>query len=193
MDDAKYILQIIKRRASSRRYSDKPVPQEVIDNILEAGRWGPSVHRQQSWRFISVSDKNTILRIADICDQKAANLETGGNNFGGRIIRGAAFCVFAYNTGLLSGPLKKFKKMTYAELAHLAEIQSIAAGIQNMILTAEGYNLGSCWLNMPLVCQQEINACLNEHQELIAVVTFGFSQDSPKRENRAEGLIRKIL
>ena len=49
------IDQIIKRR-SIRKYSNEPVPQEVKEKILEAGRQAPSAVNAQPWHFIIVDD-----------------------------------------------------------------------------------------------------------------------------------------
>ena len=49
------ILEIIKKRKTIRKYTDKPIPKEVLDKILEAGIWGPSVHGLQPWKFVVVT------------------------------------------------------------------------------------------------------------------------------------------
>ena len=48
------IEKILKRR-SIRRYSREPVPDEVRDRILEAGRQAPSAANRQPWHFVVVT------------------------------------------------------------------------------------------------------------------------------------------
>ncbi|RIK16430.1 MAG: nitroreductase family protein, partial [Chloroflexi bacterium] len=38
------IFEAIQTRRSIRRYLDKPVPREIIEEILDAARWAPSAH-----------------------------------------------------------------------------------------------------------------------------------------------------
>ncbi|MDD5081336.1 MAG: nitroreductase family protein, partial [Candidatus Omnitrophica bacterium] len=33
------ILKVIKERKTIRKYKDKPIPKEIIEKIIEAGRW----------------------------------------------------------------------------------------------------------------------------------------------------------
>jgi nitroreductase len=47
---------IIKRR-SIRKYTDKQVPDDVLNRILEAARLAPSGRNEQLWRFVVVRDE----------------------------------------------------------------------------------------------------------------------------------------
>jgi len=51
------LLEVIFKRRSIRRYKDEPVPDEVLRNILEAGRLAPSANNAQPWHFIVVTDQ----------------------------------------------------------------------------------------------------------------------------------------
>jgi nitroreductase len=51
------LLNVILNRASIRRYTFKPVSEEVLKNILEAGRRAPSANNAQPWHFIVVTEK----------------------------------------------------------------------------------------------------------------------------------------
>ena len=50
------LLKIIKERRSIRRYKDRPVPEEVLMEILEAARWAPSWANTQTWNAVIVKD-----------------------------------------------------------------------------------------------------------------------------------------
>jgi len=50
------LLKVIYGRRSVRSYEKKPVPDEVLKDILEAGRLAPSAHNRQPWHFIVVRD-----------------------------------------------------------------------------------------------------------------------------------------
>ena len=47
---------IMQQRRSVRFFSDKPVPQELIDTIIHAAGTAPSGANKQPWRFVAVSD-----------------------------------------------------------------------------------------------------------------------------------------
>ena len=48
------IYALIKVRRSVRAYQDKPIPDEVLNRLLEAARWAPSARNLQPWKFIVV-------------------------------------------------------------------------------------------------------------------------------------------
>ena len=52
-------MELIQKRESTRKYSSKPVPRELIDQCLEAARLAPSACNSQPWSFIVVDDIET--------------------------------------------------------------------------------------------------------------------------------------
>jgi nitroreductase len=54
------VLEAIKNRHSIRAYEQKPVPQEIINKLIEAGNQAPftSITRAQPWRFVVVQNSN---------------------------------------------------------------------------------------------------------------------------------------
>ncbi|MCD6420851.1 MAG: nitroreductase family protein [Thaumarchaeota archaeon] len=49
------LLKIIYDRRSVRRYERKPIPEDVLRAILEAGRLAPTARNKQPWHFIVVT------------------------------------------------------------------------------------------------------------------------------------------
>ncbi len=47
---------LLLNRQSVRRYSDKPVAPEIIDQLIEAVRLAPSASNSQPWKLIMVTD-----------------------------------------------------------------------------------------------------------------------------------------
>jgi nitroreductase len=57
------LMQIIKTRRSIRKYADKDVPQEILNEILEAVRWAPSWANTQCWDIIAVTAPEQKARL----------------------------------------------------------------------------------------------------------------------------------
>jgi nitroreductase len=53
-------LKIIKSRRVCRAMTDQPVKREVIERILEAGRWTPAAGNQRTTRFLVIQDPSTL-------------------------------------------------------------------------------------------------------------------------------------
>lgn len=62
------VLDLLRRRRSIRTgfLKDKPVPDELIGQILEAGRWAPSAGNSQPWEFVVIRDLKTREKIVEI-------------------------------------------------------------------------------------------------------------------------------
>jgi NADPH-dependent glutamate synthase beta subunit-like oxidoreductase/nitroreductase/Pyruvate/2-oxoacid:ferredoxin oxidoreductase delta subunit len=54
------VEKVIYRRRSVRVYKKDPVPREMIQRVLEAGRFSPSAGNCQGWKFVVVTDKNLM-------------------------------------------------------------------------------------------------------------------------------------
>jgi len=53
------LMDIIKGRRSIRKYQDKEIPEESLNQILESVRWAPSWTNSQCWEVIIVKDPGT--------------------------------------------------------------------------------------------------------------------------------------
>lgn len=61
------LLELLKKRRSTRRYKPDPIPDDAIDKIIEAARWAPSGFNQQPWEFVVVKDPKLREGIVEIC------------------------------------------------------------------------------------------------------------------------------
>ena len=61
-------IAALKTRRSVRSYQDKPVPREVLEDIIDCGRLAASAINIQPWEFVVVTDSVKRRRIAEITD-----------------------------------------------------------------------------------------------------------------------------
>ena len=186
------LLELIKNRKTIRRYEKKRIPKKIIDKIIEAGRWGPSVPsflKIQPWIFIVMTSNVSISRIAEIILHKSRESRVGVNillSSASRIIAGAPAIILIYNSQEVKALKNKYKEMysNFEEIIPKAELSAISAAIQNMILTAESIGIGSCWLDTPLFCKKEIAEFTGINKELVAVLTLGYPAENGTRSSR---------
>lgn len=57
-------IEFLRGLRQSRRFTDQPVPPDVLDDLLEVARWTGSAKNSQPWKFIVVEDRETLARIA---------------------------------------------------------------------------------------------------------------------------------
>ncbi len=110
------VFECVSTLSSIRNYIKKEVPDEVMMEVLEAGRLAPSAHNDQPWQFILVKDKARLSEMEKYC-------------ISGRFISQVDFAVV-----VVTDPSSKWH-----------EIDGTRA-VQNMVLTAWSHKLGSCWI-----------------------------------------------
>lgn len=54
--DYEALMDVIKRRRSTRRLKPDPLPEGAVEKILEAGRWAMSGANGQPWEYVVVTD-----------------------------------------------------------------------------------------------------------------------------------------
>ncbi|ACL69871.1 nitroreductase family protein [Halothermothrix orenii] len=61
------IYEAIKKRRSIRKYISKPVEEEKLKRVLEAGRLAPSGKNVQAWKFIITRDVGLKDKLIEAC------------------------------------------------------------------------------------------------------------------------------
>jgi nitroreductase len=60
------VYKAIQIKRAVRHFQDKPVPEEAIIRILNAGRRAQSAKNIQPWHFIAIRDKNTLTALSKL-------------------------------------------------------------------------------------------------------------------------------
>jgi iodotyrosine deiodinase len=65
LERSREFLALLQARRSIRRFSDEPVPWELVENAIRAAGTAPSGAHQQPWTFVVVSDPETKRRLRE--------------------------------------------------------------------------------------------------------------------------------
>ncbi|MEO0073832.1 MAG: nitroreductase family protein [candidate division WOR-3 bacterium] len=119
------LYEAIQRRTSVRSYLPNPVPDEVLNRILEAGRLAPSAKNNQPWRFIVVRDLAVRRALVPACRNQAFIAEAP-----------VVICGCAIEEQVWKGMGGYWS----------AEAVDLAIALEHMILAATAEGLGTCWI-----------------------------------------------
>ncbi|MDO4484153.1 MAG: nitroreductase [Clostridia bacterium] len=119
------VLDAIKTRRSVKAYKPDMVPQELIDQVIEAGTWAPTGMNRQAPVILAVTDKVIRDRLSDM-NRRVMGAPEGMDPFYGAPVvlvvladRDAAL-TWQYDGSLVLG---------------------------NMLLAAHALGLGGCWIH----------------------------------------------
>jgi len=62
------VLEAVRTKHAVRLFEDKPVPEDIILQILDAGRRSQSSKNTQPWQFIAVRDRETLKALSKTGD-----------------------------------------------------------------------------------------------------------------------------
>jgi nitroreductase len=123
------VLKAIKERRSIIRFEPKPVTDDQLEAILEAGRWAPSFANSQPWEFIVVRDPEILAELNGLV-QRIAVARSGH--------------IALSKAGLGDAPLAIIVAVDpWRDPQHFVEAGTAAA--QNMVLAAHSLGLASYW------------------------------------------------
>ncbi len=153
------LIDLVLSRRSIRRYEQKNIPEEVLQQILEAGRQAPSAANRQPIRFVVVTDQNLVKSLCD-------TLVTRFVKSAPVIIAGCA-------------DVKSFLTGKWA-------VVDATIAMQNMVIAAWALGIGSCWIG---ACNEEkVKKLLKipDRWKFVALLTLGFPGEQPKPRNKKQ-------
>lgn len=187
------LKELITGRRSVRQYQQHPVSKDLIEQVLEAGRWAPSPHGRQPWRFVVVTRQESKVRLADAMGETwQKNLEMDGQAEEIVKIRREKSYQRILNAPVLIMPclyledLDRYPDEQRQSQETTMAIQSLGASVQNMLLMAYKLGLDGGWMCAPLFCPEVACSALKLDARLIphALITLGYAAADPKRRER---------
>ncbi|MFO8077674.1 MAG: nitroreductase [Thermoplasmatota archaeon] len=144
-------MKVIKGRRSIRSFQEKPVEKELIEEIIQAGRFAPSAKNRQPWKFIVITNRDLIN-----------HLSTEVKNQMKRMLKHRFFYQFFLKSLRKKKTLQFLTAVAYSKddsIFYEAPVlvfvvskkgvfndESCACCAQNMMLAAHSKGLGSCWI-----------------------------------------------
>ena len=137
------VFENIKQRRSTRSYLPKAVPDDIAEQIVEAGRFAPSGMNTQATSFYVISNAGKLTELVETLSRVLANTPVSEGMppvFVSLINRAKEETVdVIYGAPLLIVTTSK------KGAPHAAADTSCA--LENMMLMATASGLGSCWIN----------------------------------------------
>lgn len=209
MTDARWGLapttfeDVVRGRRSVRWFQPRPVPTDIVNNILEAGRWAPSPHGRMPWRFALLDTPEPKKRLADamgttwqeqlaLDGQDAALIALRRQKAHERVSSAPVavlLCLYLEDLDHYPDTSRQAAETTMA-------VQSLGAAAQNMLLAAFALGLDGGWMCAPLFCPEVARDALALPATFVphALLTFGYAAREPVRRERLplESLVVRV-
>jgi nitroreductase len=199
--------ELIKGRRSIRRWKMQEIPGDLLARAVEMATWAPNGGNFQGWRFIVVTNKELITRMADavqsVADRIASwpeaspwkeDMERYRKNCS--FFRNAPACigVFIRRYESVADRILSSREPSDPEAMRIRDfrksaptgIQSAAAAITTLLLVLHAMGLGAVWLGAPLMAKGEIEEVLSAPagMDLVSLVAVGYPDERPQRDRK---------
>ncbi|MFX4260856.1 nitroreductase family protein [Pelotomaculum propionicicum] len=117
-------MDAIKQRRSVRDYTDKPISEEVLTALLEAGMCAPSAGNERPWHFVVITERTLLEGITEFHEYS-------------KMLKQAPAAI------IVCADMNRDK---YPGVGYW--VQDCAAATENILIAAQDLGLGACWLGM---------------------------------------------
>jgi nitroreductase len=155
------VFEAIKSRRSIRSFSDKPIEEEKLSRVLEAGRLAPSAKNLQEWKFLIVKDRELKKKLVIAAYNQHFLAEAPV------VIVGCATLVnYVMSCGQYAYPI------------------DLAIAMDHMTLQAVEEGLGTCWIGS--FKEDEVKKILNipENIRIVELLPLGYPKTIPPARTR---------
>jgi nitroreductase len=160
------LYDVVRTRRSVRKYRPDPVPQEVLNRVLDAARIAPSGSNRQPTRLIVVTDDETKKRLVPMCHDQA-------------FIATAPVVIIACGRDI------KYNRGEW--MGRCAMIVDVAIAVDHLTLAARAEGLGTCWIGSFSNAALKKFFDLPEDVDVVALIPLGYPKGDAFTE--AEGRI----
>jgi nitroreductase len=189
------IFDVIRSQRACRTFSDAPVDDDVVAQLLDAATHAPSAENCQPWVFLVVRDARTRGQLHDLTEQA---WEQGGRAYSARRLSSRLLADVEH--GIAGGGYRAAPIVVVIAAdttrAHPATIPaSIFPAVQNLLLAAHAVGLGSALTTLTTRFASELANLLGlpDHVVAQAIVPLGHPAKPlglPRREPFADHTYR---
>ena len=156
------VMEALLTRRSIRQFENRPVPEELIRQVLEAAMMAPSAGNAQPWQFVVINDRAVLDGMAELHPHIKMVLQATAGI-------------------LVCADLTKEKFPGYW-------VQDCSAAMENLLLAAHGLGLGAVWTGIhPMedrVAAYRAMFNLPEHIIPLGFAPMGWPAKAPRSESR---------
>ncbi|MCX6255916.1 MAG: nitroreductase family protein [Bacteroidia bacterium] len=144
---------LIRSRESIRNYDpNRPVPKEILERILNAGRLAPSACNYQPWKFLVISSSELIEKV--------------------RACYSRDWFKDAPHILAVLGLRNQAWNRSYDGYNSIET--DVAIAMTHIILAAENEGVGTCWIAAynPVILNEALN--INDNQLIFGITPLGY-------------------
>lgn len=181
------VSQLIRKRRSivPKFYVNKPIPKEIIEEVLENANWAPTHRLTQPWRFkvfTGESVEKLALYMGDFFNHNTPTDQITEEKYEKSMENPRrSACVIAIC----------MQKDGENRIPEWEEISSVAMAVQNMWLTCSAYDIGSYWSSPRAALEANEFLGLAEGERCLGLFYMGY-HEAPELQGKRTPIADKV-
>jgi nitroreductase len=171
MNPTEILEQIIENRRSifPKNYTQKVIPNTVLDKILHASQFAPNHKKTKPWRFNLIKGENlhllsqAIQQLYKETTPEHLFLQKKYDDFANKIGKTNAIIPIIVHYSAL--------------VPQWEEIAAVSMAVQNMYLTCTAHQVGCYWSSHPVFHQLKKHLKLEENEECLGLFYIGSTEE----------------
>ena len=179
-DERDAVYKTIYARRDIRRFRDDPIPEAVLERLIQAAHHAPSVGFSQPWDLVVVRDDETKAEIAEIADRAIAAAREGykeprRSEFAALKLEGIRESPI--NICVTCDPTRGAPHVLGRSSMKQTDVYSTCLAVQNLWLAARAEGVGVGWVSV--LYPSELQAVLEipPHIKPVAYLCLGYPED----------------
>jgi nitroreductase len=191
------IEQLLRERRSVRRFKPEPVPEALVQRLIEGAICAPSASNKQPWKFLLIQNRTLIARLAEavraatalvarhIPEPSQPAFERYGDYFT-RFEHAPLVIVPIYKpltllSNLTSEDLPVQERAAITQLEQESGLIGTSLALGHLLLVAQELGLGASGMTGPLLARPELKRLLEVPPawDMVALVPVGFPDEVP--------------
>ncbi|RAL24565.1 5,6-dimethylbenzimidazole synthase [Thermoflavimicrobium daqui] len=183
--DIAVIYRLIQSRRDIRHFSDSPIPKDVLQRILEAAHYAPSVGFMQPWNFILITEneikQKVKLSFEETNQDQLDKLSQDERKELYRMLKLEGIMEAPLNLAVTCDRNRDAPFVLGRSPMPETDLYSTCLAIQNMWLAARAEGIGIGWVS--LMNQKEVEQILGlpAHVQLVAYLCMGYPLEFPEK------------
>lgn len=178
-----------RRSIKPSQFSDKPVSDEIVWEMLKNANWAPTHGMTEPWRFFVYSgNAKAVLgnRLATIYEQitPAESIKAvKRDKFRTNAERSSHLIVIG------------MKRQESEKIPEIEEIEAVACAVQNLHLTATAFGVGGYWSSGKAICSEQLrdDVGLSEKDRILGLFYVGYPQKGQWPEGQRTQIEDKVV
>jgi nitroreductase len=179
MFDENETLRVLLRRRSIRRFKSTPIPQKVLERIIQAGQRAPTADNLQMYSFIQIEDPLLRAEIIEICEEQTSVREA------------PVLLMFCADIHRISRQADHMKLDHCFKYGHglswkFFAIFDTCFAVENLVIAAEALGLGTVMIGSPFENSYKISKLLKLPKGVLplSLLCIGYPAEQPQTRIR---------